>query len=113
MNEQYPLPSYAAHIWIAGNDIFIQFPPCLAQDRVHTVKIPNTENGTLLLLDILRRRQSEVHLGLKGTPTQYEVERTLAGDRKYAEWLKELKRTRDVSAQEKAESEAFLKELGL
>lgn len=111
--DDYPIPAYAAYIWIAGDEIVVQFPPALLDDRSHTVKFPNTENGLLLLLDVMRRRRTELSIGLKGTPTKYEIERTLAGSEKYKVWLEELKRTRGVSEKEKAESIEFLKELGL
>lgn len=107
--DDYPIPGYASHIWIAGDQIHLVFPPTLERDRYSSVQFPNTEKGLALLLDVLRRRKSELHIGTKGTPTRYQVERTLAGDKRYNEWLKAMQ----TSDKEREESIAFLAELGL
>lgn len=112
--DDYPLPSYAAYIWIAGDEVHIQFPPTVGT-KSHTVKFPNTANGLLILLDALRQRgrEGKLVIGTRGEPTQYAVERALAGDRKYNEWLRHMQATKDVTEKERQESEAFLAELGL
>lgn len=116
MRDDYPVPDYAAYIWIAGDQVCIGFPPTVGT-KAHTVKFPNTENGLLVALGVLRERSRAPHnkltIGNKCEPTGYMVERALAGDPRYQELLDEIKRTKDVSEKERAESIALLAELGL
>jgi hypothetical protein len=56
-----------------------------------------------------RRRGGELTIGTKAEPTNYQVERQLAGDAKYIEFLR---RSRMTEAERK-EADELLKELGL
>ena len=107
--SDYPLPSYAASIWIAGDQIQCGFDG-------HTVAFPNTEVGLTLLLAVLRERGragvSNV-IGTPSSPTQYGVERALVNDRRYNELLRAMNAAKATSDAERAESIAWLKELGL
>lgn len=114
--DDYPIPDYAAYIWIAGDQVCIGFPPTVGT-KAHTVKFPNTENGLLVALEVLRQRSRAPHaqltIGHKCEPTSYMIERALAGDPKYKELLEEAKRMKDVSEKERQDSIKFLEELGL
>jgi len=107
----YPLPSYAASIWIAGDDLMIAFPGQGPESKGHTIKLPSSETGLKTALKIMRARShaEDLRLANKGTPSQWEAEQ----DMKYASWLKAMKKTKAADAEEKAEAEAFLAELGL
>lgn len=112
--SDYPLPSYAAHIWITGDEINLAFPSPL-DARSHTVKFPATNRGLTLALHLLRQRERDGvtnTIAKAGAPTQYQVEeiyKTIS----YNEKLASLNSKRAVSAEEKAEAEAFLQEIGL
>lgn len=107
--SDYPLPSYAASIWIAGDQVHAAFDG-------HTVAFPNTETGLKLLLGVLRER-GHPHavnvIGHESSPTKYQVERALVNDQRYNFLLREMQKAKAVSEAEKAESIAWLKELGL
>jgi type IV secretory pathway VirB9-like protein len=111
--SDYPLPSYAAHIWTIGDKIVLRFPSPL-DAPAHTVQFPNNEKGMALALSILKEREhSNNLLGSKGAPSEYQVERELANDKKYNEWIKQMQESSAERQKEKAEAEAFLAELGL
>lgn len=106
--SDYPLPSYAASIWIAGDQVHAAFDG-------HTVAFSNTVMGLKLLLGVLRERQhSTINcIGMESSPTRYQVERALVNDQRYNFLLREMNKAKVASEAEKAESIAWLKELGL
>lgn len=82
MSESYPLPSYAANIWAVGDKIAIGLPGFHGA-RPHTVLIPPTTNGMLMLWHILRARARDEELarpatiGRASAPVQYNVDEML------------------------------------
>lgn len=113
--SEYPLPSYAASVWTLGDRLVLSFPSPL-DAPAHVVQFPNTPKGMVLALETLREREREARsttLGTKGAPSKYQVERALAEDNKYKEWLKEMGTSKEQRDADKAEAEAFLAELGL
>lgn len=113
--SEYPLPRYAAYIWIAGDEIILAFPDVVNHPApASTVKFPNNPKGLALALAILNERNKSSNvIGSIGAPVQYSIERALVNDRKYNEWLKAMQAANEVTAAEKAEATAFLEELGL
>jgi len=106
--SDYPVPSYAANIWIVGDQVHAGFDG-------HTVAFPNTETGLTLLLAVLRERGRAKSLAIStwASPTKYQVERALVNDARYNELLKHMNAAKAVSDAERQESIAWLKELGL
>ena len=96
MNDRdYPIPSYATYVWLAGNHLYVCFPPTVGS-KSHTVLFPATDKGVALFLSVMRERKAgELHIGTKGEPTQYQVERALVSDKKYSEWLRIMNGTFD------------------
>lgn len=113
MNDRdYPIPSYAVYAWIVGDRLAVQFPPVIGS-KSHTVHFPASPKGMALLLDSLRERsRGAVTISTRGALTSYQVERTLAGDKRYNDLIRAMQAA--VSTPEQIrESEDFLKELGL
>lgn len=112
--RDFPLPSYAAHIWIAGDEIKLVLPSPL-DAPAHVLTLPNNDKGLTRALAILREREHESHstIGKPSAPSQYQVETALANDAKYNRWLREMREASAERQAEKAEAEAFLKEIGL
>lgn len=109
----YPIPGYAAHIWIAGDQIKLCLPSPLDAPS-HTISVPNNEKGLALALQILREREHDFGtIGRASAPTQYMTERQLANDRKYNEILRIMRENSEERRKEMEEAEAFLSELGL
>jgi len=112
--SDYPIPSYAANIWIAGDLLWLGFPPIGDGVQAHSVSFPANERGLSLIIEILKsRRKGERMIGENGSPTRYQVERELVRDAKYNELLRALENSKKVTAEEAAEASAFLEELGL
>ena len=109
MNERdYPIPSYAVYMWMVGDKLHVCFPPSIGT-RSHTAIFPGTAKGLELAIQMLReRKRGQLTIGHKGEPTNYQVERTLAGDRKYNDWL----RKREKAKVQQKELEELLKEVG-
>ena len=109
MNDRdYPIPGYAVTVWLAGDKLHVCFPPTVGT-KSHTAIFPATDKGVLLFLQVMRERKPGLTIGHAGEPTQYQIERTLAGDRKYNAWL----RLMETSEARQAELEAMLEEIGL
>lgn len=112
----YPLPSYAASIWLSSDEIHLAFPSPLDAPS-HVVKFPANERGLALALAILRERSkiesaTDALIGTKAAPVQYDVEemyRQITASPKF----KELEAKKAVSEMEKKEATEFLAELGL
>ncbi len=107
MSEPYPLPRHAAYIWSVGDQLMLAFPPTTGSEKGHSVSLPATPAGLSRALAILHDRASALDLRLnqRGTPTQLNLE----SDKKYNEWLRAMKSTKE----EVAEAGAFLEDLGL
>lgn len=109
----YPVPGYAAQIWIAGDELKLALPSPLDAPS-HTVTLPNNERGLALALQILREREHDFGtIGRASAPTQYMTERQLANDAKYNAMLRAMREGSAERQKEKAEAAAFLEEIGL
>lgn len=95
----YPLPQYAAYIWVEGSDLCLGTPPQAEHERGHTVRIPlakcgvecsewgtpkASQLGWKVLLDLLTaRRRAESRdrftIATPADPTQYIIEQALKG----------------------------------
>jgi hypothetical protein len=105
--RDYPLPSYAANIWIKGDQIWLGFDG-------HSVWFPANAKGMELMLATLRERsKSQLCIGQNGQPTQYQVERTLQRDKRWNEMLRIMRSSIEHTEKDRQESIEFLKELGL
>lgn len=112
--SHYPIPSYAASIWITGDHLWLGFPPISEGEQGHSVPYPLTNRGLLLAIETLKhRRRGERMLGEAGSPSRYQVERELYHDPKYNIILAALARGKEASAAEAQEAGKFLEELGL
>lgn len=111
MSDLYPLPKFAAYIWLVGDRLMLGLPPSEAAERGHTVVIPLSrmettrpigewehEHGTVdlsryaatvgftTLLDVLRERERAgrvAPIGARSEPTQYQLDAILARVTKY------------------------------
>lgn len=83
-SDPYPLPSYAASIWLAGDDLCIVFPGS------HTVRIPRSKlstdadgpaetRGWVVLISLLtaRRRGGDSRIATPAAPIQYSIDGAL------------------------------------
>lgn len=115
MPEPYPLPSHAASFWIAGDDLWIAFPGQGPEERGHSIKLPASAGGLAAAVKIMRDRATakDLKLSNRGTPSQYEVERALVNDKKYAHILSAMAEAKIVSEADKATARAELEALGL
>jgi hypothetical protein len=111
MTDKYPLPSYAVSAWVAGDSLFIAFPG-MVSEQGHTIKLPASAGGLQAAVNIMRQRSQaqDLRLGNKGTPTQWDIMRLEALNKALNE---DGAAKRAKAAQERAEAEEFLKELGL
>lgn len=111
--SDYPIPSYAVSLWVAGDQLWLAFPP-LDGERGHSVPYPLTERGIALALETLKhRRLGARSLGEAGAPTRYQVERELYHDPRYNIILGAMAKAKADTAKEATEAGAFLEELGL
>lgn len=110
MPESYPLPAHAASFWVAGDDLMIAFPGQGPLGQGHTIRLPASTAGLTVAISILkdRSRATDLRIAQRGTPTQYDLE-TIAAYMIRADVVKK----RAAKATEKAEADAWLKELGL
>ena len=119
MPDKYPLPSYAVSVWVAGDSLFIAFPGTVSEQG-HTIKLPASAGGLQAAVNIMKDRASaeSLRIGNRGTPTQWDTDKTLA------HWGKLMKAGADAklakheakmaeARREKEEAAEFLKELGL
>lgn len=103
----YPIPSYAATVWLAGDKLAVSFPPLPGLDKSHTIQVPCTEEGIKALATVLRDREhgfdtAQAKLGTKGSPTQYNL----------AEMIKAMKVTR-IEPKRDGSKITDIEELGL
>lgn len=125
----YPIPAYAISVWVAGDSLMIAFPGTVTE-KGHTIKLPASAAGldTAVKIAKARAEASDLRIGNRGTPTQYDVEAgkawgavtkrqraereaVEAADKADALARHTAKKRR--AAREKEEAETFLKELGL
>jgi len=74
---KYPLPSYAASIWLADNTLWLGLPGRGPEDRGHSIPVPATAEGMAQVLRILKARerdQASVRIGDEGSPTRAQLE---------------------------------------
>lgn len=111
MPESYPIPSHAAHFWIAGDDLWIAFPAQGPEARGSSIHLPANEHGLATAISILKTRTKtpDLKLGNRGTPTQYELDQ----DKKYGAILAAMRATTDEKLAEAAQAKSELEELGL
>jgi hypothetical protein len=112
MSEIYPIPKFAAYIWLTGDSLAIGLPPGDEAERGHTVLIPlaklsalrpigdwEHDHGTVdlsryaatvgftTLIDLLRERERvgrvSPRLGERSEPTQYNIDALLRHVTKY------------------------------
>lgn len=110
MRDEYPVPGYAVTAWIAKGKLHVCFPPTVGT-KAHTVLFPTTDKGMKLFLKVMQERPSNARLTISapGEPTSYQIERMLAGDKKYNEFQRSLR----ITAEQQAELEKILQEEGL
>ena len=112
--SDYPIPSYAAYIWAAGDRIWLGFPAMSDGTPPHSVPYPATERGLTLAVEALKaRRVGDRTIGNHGAPTRHSIEVAASNDKKYKELLKALAMNDEREKEEKAKAERFLEELGL
>jgi hypothetical protein len=112
MSDQYPVPRYAANIWVTGDVLWLGFPPLMEGGHGHSVQYPNTELGlSLALLAIRERSAGALSIGLRGSPTQYQVERSLVHDKNYNEVLRAMRKAKEKEMD--PELASLMKEIGL
>lgn len=111
MPESYPIPSHAASFWIAGDDLWIAFPPQGPEARGSSIHLPANEHGLATAIAILKSRtlSQDLRLGNRGTPTQHALET----DKKYNAWLRAMNEDKEETATERAKAKAELEEIGL
>lgn len=126
MSLKYPLPDYAASIWFTGDSINISFQDdqtivlpidrCGVETNDWGSPLPS-QRGWAVILQCLKDRanasRDEKRIGQRGQPTQYEVERALALDAKYAYMLGAMKAVKVADEVERAAAKLELEELGL
>jgi hypothetical protein len=82
MSRDYPVPSYAANIWVTGDQIWIGL-------EGRSTPFPCTIPGMQLLITTLRERsRGSVSFAQNGAPTRYQVERTLQRDKRWNEMVR-------------------------
>jgi len=72
----YPLPAYAANIWLAGDKLMLGFPET-RNSPGHAVALPATERGLQVALQLLHERMvlpAESKIGTRAEPTQAWIE---------------------------------------
>jgi hypothetical protein len=76
MSDSYPLPHYAASVWLSGDKLMVAFPPLPGNIKGHTVALPSTAAGFAVLQESLRERQRDGYqkLGTKAVPVQYDID---------------------------------------
>ena len=137
----YPVPAHAASMWIAGDDVYLAFPPLPGNLKGHTVHFPIGNIHQLLMampkgpfyqgarqaaatFDTLitqfldrRKALSLPPIGLPGAPTQSDIFK-MAG---YGPAMKLMEEADEVRARKRkmkelakpGNEEASLKEMGL
>lgn len=78
MANDYPVPNYAAYIWLNGSSLCLGLPGPGPGASLAT--FPNTTQGLALALNVLRARErqpNELRLGHQSAPTQWEIDKWL------------------------------------
>lgn len=97
----YPLPSYAASVWLAGAVLRVELGG-------HTIALPASQAGLSALLSILRDRQRNTQSRLcePGAPTGIDAQALAVA-------LARGDTTKGRTDAERREAQTFLTELGL
>jgi len=77
----YPMPSHACMMWVAGETLYVRFPPEPGHDTGHMVTFESDLQGLTSLISVMRARakhKAQLKVGHPGTPTQYDVQRLRA-----------------------------------
>ena len=88
----YPVPSYAANIWVVGNEIHLALPPLEGNKQGHTVVLPWNAKALDHLLRILRQRATQVrplNIATPAGPTQWDIEQLMKAVKKAPKKLEE------------------------
>lgn len=67
-------PPWAFSIWCNSDHIFAELP-AIGGHTVHTVKVPNNAEGIQKLLILAKSRNADSKLGMRGDPTQWQIEK--------------------------------------
>ena len=81
----YPVPSYAAHIWVIGDVIHLALPPLEGHEQGHTIRVPWNPKALDHLLRILRERETQkrpLNIATPAAPTQWDIEQVLKAMKK-------------------------------
>lgn len=109
--SDYPVPSYAASIWVTGDTLWLGFASPI-NGHAHSVPFPATDKGLKLAMTTLHEREKgRLLISQRGAPTRYEVERALHSDKRYNEMLKAMQEAKKPKLD--PEVEALMKEIGL
>lgn len=79
MSDSHPVPSYAASIWVEGDQVCLDIPSFTPGARSHTVTLPVTEKGFAIVASILKERSrgGQQQIGAKAAPIQYDLDKAL------------------------------------
>ena len=92
MTSPYPVPHYAATIWLAGNDIMLGFEQT-AEAKGFSIRIPANEKGLAIAMQILRDREklaTPATTGTRAEPTQHILDAWMREYRKKVELPKDV-----------------------
>lgn len=108
---KHPVPSYAASIWVVGDNLMVAFPGQGPEDIGHTIVLPIHEAGLKTVINVLKDRAKarDLRIGNRGTPTQWQAE----NDARWQALLRAASTDRKERERTRREAEAWLKELGL
>jgi hypothetical protein len=100
--DTYPVPAFAAYVWLAGDRLMVGLPPGAGHERGHTVALPLAKceversimgavparvAGWATLLDLLKQRERAgriAPIGERSEPTQYQLDAVLANITRFA-----------------------------
>ena len=105
----YPLPSYAASIWLEGDTVWLGLP---GETRGHSVPVPATVEGLAQVLRILasREKAQRATIGTDAAPTRHMIEQAIARREKFR---REREAKAEAKATPKPSIDDTLRELGL
>ena len=106
----YPAPAYAATVWVAGETLWLAFPPSNGHTHGHSVHLSADVYGFQCALRILREREinGSLKINQKGAQSQHLADAMYKAIRASTK-LKEV----EASSAERKAAKDFLKDLGL